>query len=178
MPWKFRGYICSSSGVIVLTNKQTDRQSHKQTLLKTIAPSLHYAAWVVTINFPLPVIFCCRQCQITHNASDACAPNQSILSSSLQLIKVIWTYQCAWLLIWSTLLMHWSLVNDLCKQLIIHLFLDPERVPKSYKCCSYSCYRYHIFENSLKLCQYATDRIRLRTDICDHIPHQATVSDV
>ena len=47
MPWKFSDDICNDSGVIVLTGRETDirtKRSHKQTLLKTIPPSLCYAA--------------------------------------------------------------------------------------------------------------------------------------
>ena len=46
-PQNFRDGISNGSGVIMLT----DRQSHKQTLLKTIPPSLRYAARVTYLLF-------------------------------------------------------------------------------------------------------------------------------
>jgi len=42
-PPKFRDDISNGSRVNVLTDKQTNEQSHKQTLLKAILPSLRYA---------------------------------------------------------------------------------------------------------------------------------------
>ena len=35
---------------------------------------------------------------------------------------------------------------------------SPERLPNCYERCSFSCFCYQIFENSLTLCQYVTDR--------------------
>jgi len=44
MHWKFGDDISNGSGVIVLTDKRSDEQRHKQTLLKTIPP--HYATLI------------------------------------------------------------------------------------------------------------------------------------
>jgi len=40
MPRQFRDDISNGSGLMALTDRQIDRQTHKQMLLKTIPPSL------------------------------------------------------------------------------------------------------------------------------------------
>jgi len=66
-----------------------------------------------------------------------------------------------------------------CFYLIHGLILEPGKGPKRHeRCCCSSSSRYQIFENPLKLSQYATDRkTKLCIDIYDHIPQHVAVSD-
>jgi len=56
--WKFRDDISNRSGVIVLTDRQTDQQTHKRTLQITIPPSL-----VNTVGIVLLAIAVSWQCK-------------------------------------------------------------------------------------------------------------------
>jgi len=51
MPWKFRDDISNGSVVIVLTDRRTDRQTHKLTLLKTIHVPPSLREWVVMTSY-------------------------------------------------------------------------------------------------------------------------------